>query len=256
MGIRKAAARYLVSGENRDGTWGYNRFVAGDVDSTAQALMVLLSNNLKVKRTTLCWIATQQLPAGGFPTYPLTLISPANGWAQAHSEVTLNVLELFKRVGVFTRRRHRGLEWLGAMFRKEGLDSYWWPHPGYMLWTLEKTNSKFLREMEMEMESPARLLRRGRVETPESALILSAMAEKCLVLLPNLVQASTSLMDLQRLDGSWDCAPCLRVTQQSSLFPASARGTLYPGANRLFSTAHAVGALAAVQKVSQSLQTG
>jgi hypothetical protein len=247
--IRRSAARYLMSVRNSDGTWGYNSSVSGDLDSTAQALMVLQRNNLKIEKTTLGWIAKHQLIDGSFPTYPPVLGMFKNGWAQGHPEVTLNILELFRRMNVYSNRRKRGLKWLREISQKEALNSYWWPRPGYMVWTLKKTNNRHL----FEESYWNKLLDKRPIKAPELPMILNALVAQRFLCSNRGIRAIASLTALQRLDGSWDCAPCLRVTQRSSLSSLNASGSLHAGKKRLFSTAHAIGALAAIQKVYQKL---
>jgi hypothetical protein len=53
-------------------------------------------------------------------------------------------------------------------------------------------------------------------------------------------------------DGSWPCAPCLRVTDpHEHVTHPHLRGTCYADGRRIFSTAHAVAALASVQAATR-----
>ena len=67
----RRAARFLQCVGPDDGGWGYNRRVAVDCDSSAQALLVLLAFSLPFEPFLIRNLAAAQLPAGGFPTYPI-----------------------------------------------------------------------------------------------------------------------------------------------------------------------------------------
>jgi hypothetical protein len=236
--INREAARHLSSVGLSDGGWGYNRLVAPDVDSTAQAIMVLLRQGVRPPGYLVEWFTSAQTPDGGFPTYPPATPGKAlRGWETAHPDVTLIALEALRRLGTLQSRIDAAVAWLEQ--NAHGADlAYWWPFPAYVLWARRRCGPP---GSETTLAARGELARTASL--PEAAMLLAAAttaddaADACR-------PAVVSLLAQQLRDGSWPCAPCLRVTEPW-VFRGGADqpGQLYAGHRRVFSTAHAVAAL-------------
>lgn len=241
----RRAARFLQCVGPDDGGWGYNRRVAVDCDSSAQALLVLLAFSLPFEPFLIRNLAAAQLPAGGFPTYPIASAAKdvlPSGWQTAHPDVTAVVAEALRRAGGFDACVDRCVRWLEDRLDGGVLPSYWWSGDHYSLWVQARTH--LLRPV-----AEARV--RGAVAAhpgiPQLAMGLTAAAE--LGLPAEILREATRgvLLD-QFADGSWPCAPCLRVTAPDQLSPVpDAPGPVVADRRRVFSTAHCVSALAHVR---------
>ncbi|MBK6660961.1 MAG: hypothetical protein IPG43_23770 [Proteobacteria bacterium] len=104
-GFARRAAAYLAAHGADDGGWGYNRRVAVDCDSTAQALMVTQRFDLSLPSFIGESLAAAQSDDGGYPTYvPQGAANPAHGWQAPHAEVSAMVLVWLLRDGRHARR--------------------------------------------------------------------------------------------------------------------------------------------------------
>jgi hypothetical protein len=234
------AAHYLARVGPDPGGWGYNRRVGVDYDSTAQALIVLRGHGIEAPGFLHQWMLEGQHPSGGYPTYPPPEAGPANGWQHPHPDTT-QMVALYH-----VRHHHRApgehcLRWLDTV-RVEGLvPSYWWPGHGYGLWLAGRLGPPLVPE-----HTANELLEMGH-SLPHLAFVLSAAAD--VVDQTALDTGVVRLLAQQLADGSWPCAPCLRLTdKRSAVAGAAATGRLVRDPRRVFSTAHAVAALDRVRR--------
>jgi hypothetical protein len=124
-----------------------------------------------------------------------------------------------------------------------GVSSYWWEGPAYGLWALTRAG---LAPATLSAEAAEAL--RGSHEPPELAMALAA-AFRLGVDRSLIARKTKELLRSQLHDGSWPCAPCLRVTAPTWTGPGEdAPGRRYADRRRIFSTAHAVAALQAVRQ--------
>jgi hypothetical protein len=235
------AAEYLHSIGATDGGWGYNRRVATDCDSSAQALMVIARFGLRCEPFLVNNLAAAQAECGGFPTYATG--SPATGWQSPHPEVSALVAEALRRAGGFDDKVDRCSRWLDDCTTEGVLPSYWWSDDSYALWVQTRTR---------RLGSPASgavltALERHRA-SPQLAMALNAAAELG-VCEGTLIRTTRQLLAQQLSDGSWRCSPCLRVTSPHA---CDARpdtvGPVAADRRRVFSTTHAIAALHRVQR--------
>lgn len=245
-GLCARAADFLHSVGANDGGWGYNRRVAVDCDSWSQGLMVLLRFALPCEDFLVSNLASAQLSCGAFPTYPPDSDERGtvpNGWQSAHPEVSAMVAEALRRSGGFDDSVERCLCWLRDVSPGGVLRSYWWSDDCYALWVQARTH----------LLAPAAW---GRVSSalqsnagiPQLAMVLTAAAE--LGFPDDVFREGVRRILLEQLsDGSWPCAPCLRVTSptHTGLGP-DPPGAVVADRRRVFSTAHAIAALDRVDK--------
>jgi hypothetical protein len=235
----RRAAEHLESIGPGDGGWGFNRHVAVDSDSTAQALLVLHRFNRSVPEFLLDSLLSAQLPGGGFATYAPDG-EKVSGWQSAHEDVTILAIEALRRHGR-DEAAQRALRWLRTRERACAFASYWWLGPHYGLWARARTG---LRPPKLADAVATALL--GTRATPQVAQVLAAASALRLDLRSLETEAARQLLRTQRSDGSWPCSPCLRLTEPSEIEThAELQGRCYGDGWRVFSTAHAVAALQA-----------
>jgi hypothetical protein len=234
-------ADFLEQVGQRDGLWGYNRRVAPDLDSTAQALMVLQRHCRRIERSWTDFVLAHQAPSGGFPTYAPSGPdgAPAHGWQAAHPDVTLIAAELLRRLGRDSERE-RAFTYLRTVGGSRGVvPPYWWNTHAYTAWASVRAGFAVATA-----STEARcMLSQGTASMPALAMLLSASAADQPA--PHdLRRGLASVLAQQAEDGSWPCDPCLRVTDPN-VFAASAaaQGRQYAGMRRVLSTAHAVAAI-------------
>ena len=244
-GLCRRAAEFLSTMGPDDGGWGFNRRVAPDCDSTAQALMALHRFGMPIKMFLLKNLVATQLPCGGFPTYPTPVPTenPGNGWQMAHPEVSAVVIEALRRVGGFESNLERCLLWVKAQLNRGVLPSYWWSGYHYGLWVQARTGL-----LTAETSRAAEDMLRQPTGIPPLPLVLTAAAEMP-ISEETLCSAARVLLHEQNADGSWNCQPCLRVTSQKWFHTTiNAPGDIAADKRRIFSTAHSVAALFRVRK--------
>lgn len=239
--LRSSAARFLARVGPDDGGWGYNRRVGIDVDSTAQALMVLQREGVEVPAFLPQVLLDAQDDAGGFPTYPPDGGGgrAKNGWQHPHLDVSLIASLWLRRNNLLQERLERCSDWIRASLSKAGVPaSYWWPGPEYGLWAMGRAG--VLRGESSEAVAAAC---RGAHEAPQLAMALASALESDVE--PETVRRTVvKLLRRQLDDGSWPCAVCLRVTTPRWTEPGGdAPGSVYADHWRVFSTAHSVAAL-------------
>jgi hypothetical protein len=245
----RRAAGYLAAIGPDDGGWGYNRRVAVDCDSTAQALLVLHRFGLPIHPFLIDALLAAQESSGGFPTYrPDEPGRPASGWQVAHPDVSALVAVALRRLDR-PEETERCLDWLrGQRGETTGVApavancwaSYWWSGTAYGLWAQARAGL-----LEPRAEASIREAVATEHSAPQLAMALSAAT--ALGLRDAVDEAAGRLLIQQLADGSWPCAPCLRVTSPKVHVAApgdgAALGPSYADATRIFSTAHAVAAL-------------
>jgi len=238
----RRAALHLESTGAEDGGWGYNRRVAVDCDSTAQALLVLHRFGRDVPAFLLETLVRAQHRDGGFPTYD-TNGAVASGWHTAHPDVTAIAVEMLSRHGR-TQSVERASRWLEAQDPAAGFASYWWDGPHYGLWA--RARAGLLRPAAADAAAAA--LRETRSAPHVAQAVVAALALRLSE--EDVRDAVHQLLRTQLSDGSWPCAPCLRITDpHERLTHPQLRGTCYADGRRIFSTAHAVAALASVRAI-------
>ncbi|MBK8958594.1 MAG: hypothetical protein IPM80_09185 [Proteobacteria bacterium] len=169
-GLARRAAAYLAAHGADDGGWGYNRRVAVDCDSTAQALMVTQRFDLSLPSFIGESLAAAQSDDGGYPTYvPQGAANPAHGWQAPHAEVSAMVLVWLRRGGGHARRATRCEAWLAKQRRAGVLPAYWWNDDAYALWL----DARLGDLPAQAAPALAALLGRG-LACPQAAMALSA----------------------------------------------------------------------------------
>jgi hypothetical protein len=245
--ICSSAARYLASALEGRGACGYNGRVGWDCDSTAQALMAVHRFGLPLPASSLDLLLAAQRRDGGFPTYSSALDMAPTGWHSSHADVTAIVLMAMRRLSAPPASLERAEAWLRAHGPQGLLISYWWPHPAYGLWT--QARSGF--EAGAAARSAVALLGEGTGEPWLAMLLAAAAGERS----PSIEASKARLLRGQRVDGSWPCAPCLRVTDpRCDVATQSNPGRSYADRRRIFSTAHAVAALARLERRAAALE--
>jgi len=240
----RRAAGYLAAVGPNDGGWGYNRRVAPDCDSTAQALMVLNRFEVPIAPFLIRFLVESQETGGGFPTYPPPMpCRPCNGWQVAHPEVSAIVIKALSRIGGYDSAVQSGLQWVRSTLDDGILPGYWWRGKQYGLWAQARTG--LLSDEAADAVGDALSMSN---DVPMLPFILIAAVE---LNIPwdRLSAAVRKLLVEQKADGSWDCRPCLRLTSQNCYEAAAeAPGAVFADRRRVFSTAHAVAALHRIRK--------
>jgi hypothetical protein len=245
--MTRRAAEYLAEVGRSDGGWGYCRRVANDCDSTAQALMVLRNHQIQPPRFVIDWLLAAQAPSGGFPTYPPPRGGePANGWQREHADVTLMVVDALSRLDIEPAIQHQALRWLEGTTTESLIRSYWWSSPAYAAWAQARTGFR----ADDAGDKAARLIL-NHYGVPALPMLLTAATRSGQLTRGLTKSALTTLVAQQWKDGSWPCQQCLRVTDASHNDAGNLDGPVFAGARRIFSTAHAVAALAACREPRQ-----
>jgi hypothetical protein len=245
--VRSRAASFLAAVGAADGGWAWNRRSRLDIDSTAQALLVLHRHSIAFDSTLVDTVLASQTPSGGFPTFDAAL-DESGGWQAPHPEVTAVVLELFRRLQIDGPLVDKANDWLALQLEDGLLPSYWWEGWLYGLFIQARTNcltgGALVRAR--QLASWVRLI-------PDLPMVLAAaLADPG----PDPETMSAALLRVLRAqngDGSWNCCRTLRVTH-----PAWTRATIlapgrsYRDRRRVFSTAHSVAALHAARPMIAS----
>lgn len=239
--VSSRATRYLFSVGAVDGGWGYNRRVAPDFDSTAQALMALLRFGHEPPGFLVRWLVGGQLSDGSYPTYPSPRRGPHHGWQAAHPDTTQMAALCLRRLGR-EEAYGKALAYLLRVSEGGPLPSYWWPGYGYGIWL----------DRRLGRPAPAGSVLADALERSHASpwLGFGLYAAVGHVEETAVEVAVVRLLSQQLQDGSWPCAACLRVTSRSWLCTTpDAPGSLNADESRVFSTLHALVALAAVRSL-------
>ena len=232
------AARYLEAIASSPGGLAYNALVRDDVDTAAQALAVLATHGIPPPSGAVALVVDAQAVCGGFSTFPRSGPdgAAASGWEMPHPEVSLIVVEALRRLDGYITERRRALGWITARAGRGVVAPYWWTSPAYSVWA--HVAAGVVTE---GTGAVARSLLADGVGPPYTAMIIpGAWVDED----PTWLGAVEGLLRCQNADGSWDCGPCLRVTDPG-VHEASAEsaGRAYADGRRVFSTAHALAAL-------------
>jgi len=167
-----------------------------------------------------------------------------DGWREAHADSTIAVIEALRRTGALAHERKELIDWI-TRGRSEGrLRGYWWGTPGYLLWILSQAG--MLHPQDLMMTST---LMKSACSVPELPMLLRVVGSAARFDV-SVQAAAARLIRAQRADGSWACAPCLRLTSPTCDVRGGGvlSGPLYWGARRVFSTAHSVAALSMMRE--------
>jgi hypothetical protein len=243
----RRASRYLEAVGPAAGGWGYNGDVGVDIDTSAQALLVLDRFTRPVPEFLVDALLAAQLPQGGFPTYVANGVA-TTGWNIAHEEVTALAAESLRRRG-FHLQAARATTWLRACDATPTFASYWWVGSAYGVWVRARTGLRGA-----DLQAAAAELLAGSRTTPELAQALAAASLLGGTDQATLIGGLRQLVSMQLADGSWPCSACLRVTDPTEIeVGPDLRGRRYADGTRIFSTAHALAALQAACATLQAL---
>lgn len=241
-----SAARWLLEHELEGGGWGYNDRVGRDGDSTAHAILALVSQGLSVADTTYDRLLEFQRPCGGFSTYAAD--AGLGSWGEPHPDVSpVAALALLTRDAPADSAVESAVAYVLSGRTALGLwNSFWWSSPLYAT----RASLSLLRQVGASVDAAQTGGTLSRLE-PSNAF-------ECALLLESLHlvgggsddhvgdRLANRLVDEQLGDGSWASAPVLRVTSRDCGAPweyANA-GTLYADTDRRFTSATVVAALA------------
>ncbi len=289
VAARRAAASWLGRREFEGGGWGYNDRVGADADSTAWALLFLAAERRPGPEAGYERLKSLQQPDGGFATYPPD--DGLGSWGASHPDVSAlaarALLTLVRGEGSSLAaggRTHeaelavgRALQYIASQRKTDGTwSSFWWSSPLYA--TAAALSLLRVAGLSLDVGSTRTALRRMSAENPfERALLLdchvqllldaggceasplleSSLVEQSLVeqslLEQSLLEQSLveQLVSEQLPDGSWQCAPILRLTDRNRLDPGAGAGSgpLFADPGRLFTSATVFGALARFERV-------
>jgi|GEM_PF-2462482 len=231
--ITKRGANYLRQVMKLEGCWGYNANVAGDISTTAQAIMALSKQGISDQVLSLEWVSKHQGKDGSFGTYPKIPQMQYNNWSASHDDTTLEVICMFQTLQIYNNCSDLTIKWASEKYLKRGLSSFWWKGDSYILW-LQKRLALFYADAESTSTSNLHMAS----TSCELSLLLEGLSAKY----PIVEDSLSKLMDMQLNDGSWNCSPCLRIPKLKILDSHTdlSREICYPGENRIFSTIHAV----------------
>jgi hypothetical protein len=239
----RAGASLLESGRRRPG-WGYNRRVGIDSDSSSQAIIVLHSLGHEIEPAWVERLLATQDDEGGFGTFASTRPDrlPRTWWEMPHADVTLIVIEALARLERNAEERRHAGEWLSGQAADGVLPAYWWTSPAYSLWAQARAGF----EPAVTARVAGEQLNAEQRPVYLAMLIQAALAEG--EWSEPLDGAVRRLMGERFADGSWRCAPCLRTTRADHAGGFDAPGPVHADRYRVFSTAHAIAALALALK--------
>ncbi|MEO5654515.1 MAG: prenyltransferase/squalene oxidase repeat-containing protein [Nitrosospira sp.] len=249
---RKKAAQWLLVNELPGHGWGYNGTVGVDADSTAHAILFLSSVGTGLPEGSYRRLEAFQSEDGGFSTYQRC--DSYGSWCVSHPEVTsMAILALLTRAECSqqTMAINRGVDYIVEQRTQSGLwNSFWWETPLYGTNTcLALLNA--VDCMKNCANTRENLLLTAPNNEFEAALLLSASMRvtadiEASLALPVASALARRLISTQRLDGSWNAVPILRVTRRDCYKPwcEADAGALYADQNRLFTSVSVVDALA------------
>ncbi len=279
---------FLQASCRPSGGWGFRREVPPDSDSTALAVLFLLSRGetRRLESATNFLLEHQHHSAGGFATYAnpepiaefLQVQQPDSfaGWCSSHICVTAVVAQaLFAFCfDPLAPPLKDALEFLRRSQTASGYwESYWWN--GRIYATANCMKALALSGIPADRERVQRAHRwLAETQAPdggwadgtltESFAFATAWVLRGLLLLPDestrtlMGKAVSWLLAHQRSDGSWPAVPILRIPEPHVTEPwAQSRwstdrkrmGIIIPDQNRVFTTATCLSALAEYQRL-------
>lgn len=239
--VHDKAIDYLILTGTEDLGWGYNRRVGMDLDSTAQALFALYRKHYFTCVELIDYIITWQSKCGGFPTFKpsgpdMTAVS---AWESPHPEVTAMMIYVLRRFGKkYQSNINKATNWLENQISSGLLPSYWFDGHEYGLWVLS------LNDLLSQLAYRTALnLIISTEHIPALPMLVKVIMTKSNA--NHLVCRSVrTIVSKQLSDGSWECEPCLRVTNPHHYEPGCGKpGRVYADRRRVFSTVHSIYAL-------------
>jgi hypothetical protein len=218
------AADWLEGSEMREGGWGYTESTGADADSSALGILFLGTMGRAIPHRALQRLISFARDDGGFATYGSD--QSFGAWTASHVEVTATAALALRLAGTAPELVHRAEAFLHRRRRSSGLwNSYWWTSPFYAT------------------EVALRVLG-GPAPSALETLRSSNPFEEALrqLVLPD---TSGDLSATQLPDGSWPCAPVLRLTRRDIFDPLAGEnaGPCFPDPQRIFTTATVLSAL-------------
>lgn len=247
-------AKILVSRQNVNGGWGYNKMTfSTDADSTANIILFLshfnsqYSNELYGAKE---YLLEHQKPSGGFSTYTefevnkyirFSNLNSVIGWSIETPDVSamaINALSKLPDTGVFIKK---GMDYLKKEQRKDGgWNCYWWTQDTYSTALCSNLFNSRIADLGKKW------LEQNTQKIPfYKALALSALVNEKTDT-PKTNSLLHSLIDSQNADGSWNSKPILKIPHPSNTAPWSDKSAWREeivDQNRLFTTATAYSAL-------------
>lgn len=232
-----SASKWLKRNEYADAGWGYNRVSGSDADSTACAILLLVSEGEKVSIRSYRHLMEFQSADGGFSFYLPT--GRADSWRVSHPDITPVALEaLLTRYDRKNPRIKKGLEYVLKQRTSDGLwNSFWWDSFLYgteaNLSFLDTIGALFGKEKTVES-----LLQVSPRNAFESALLISCTLYTSAESKARVFELADQLVQEQEADGSWKNAPIIRLTENDCFEPWSVKdaGGLYTDSRRLITT--------------------
>ncbi len=233
-----SASKWLLRNEYPDGGWGYNMEAGSDADSTAYALLFLVSEGVEVPVRSYKHLMKFQCGDGGFSTYLAN--SRTDSWRAPHPDVTPIALQAL--LTKYVRKNpsiKKGMKYVLKQKTVDGLwNSFWWDSFLYgteaSLSLLDAIGARFDKAKTKES-----LLRVSPKNAFESALLISCILYTFAELGDtNVFELVNQLVQEQRTDGSWESVPIIRLTKNDCFEPWTCKdaGRLYQDPKRLITT--------------------
>lgn len=189
------AAGWLLAHDRTQGVWGWNADVPPDVDSTAQAVLLLRATDRAAPEGALRYLAALRTQAG-WPTYPRG--HPAQAWTEPTVDVSAAALLALGESAPDT--------WARLVGDRQGADGtwtgLWWATPAYpTMVALEAWAAMGRPPLRHPVPRAARTAFDAACALRTDALLARAPD-------PDLVDA---LLAQQLPDGSWPGRPFLRI---------------------------------------------
>ena len=250
----RIASDWLLERMFPDGGWGYTEQTGSDADSTAIAILYLLSENQTVPDVSYLCLQKFQCPDGGFSTYQQS--GEVGSWGAAHGDVTPTaILALLTKYGSQAESVKRGIEYIIKKRTSNGVwESFWWTS---FIYSTESTLALINAiALDVDLRQTRETLLATQFKTSfERALLLASLVH----LNPKLYHSTAwrlvdQLLQGQEWNGSWKSDPSLRITRRDCFEPwkPGDPDTLFADTNRLFTTSTAIDALSRMYAVLES----
>jgi len=242
------ASDWLLARIFPDSGWGYSEEIGSDADSTALAILFLLSEGKTVPDKCYACLQSFQCPDGGFSTYRRSGV--VDSWGVSHVDVTSTaILALLTKYGTREKVVQRGINYVINKKTSSGVwESFWWTS---FLYSTESSVAL------MNAIASAIDLPRTR-ETLLASQLNSAFERALLLLCLTYLHPKPSDSDIwpligqlihdQERNGSWRSDPILRITRHDCFEPwkPGDPDTLFADTDRLFTTSTVIDALSRV----------